>query len=72
MREKGRSVIEMTWRGAEGDQVRVLVNDVLHATTPNSGSYRFQPEGKGRKSYMFQVCENEGLLRCSSAVSMAF
>lgn len=72
-KEKAKAFLDLGWRGASGSLVRVVLNSaILASSAPNNGSYRYQVEGKGRKTYVFQVCETEGLLRCSSPVSITF
>lgn len=71
-KERSKSIITLSWSGAAGEQVQVIVNDAPYTLTANTGSYVFQPEGKGRKSYLFQICEVSGELRCSGKVSINY
>ncbi|HKP31029.1 MAG TPA: S8 family serine peptidase, partial [Gemmatimonadales bacterium] len=67
-RVRGKSVADLTWKGAETGSVSILMNGSLIATVPNSGSYEYRGAKGGQSSVGFKVCEVGPTPMCSQEV----
>jgi hypothetical protein len=71
LNRKNRLSVNLTWSGAVGSSVHVLLAGSTVATTANDGAYRYVQNNVQGKSFTFQVCETSGGA-CSNAETASF
>ena len=68
---KGQHVVDLVWSGASGSDVSLFRDGVPIGILPNTGSHTDTPDGHGKATYVYQVCETDGL-KCSAEVLVSF
>ena len=68
---RGHPTADLSWSGATGDQVDVLRDGAIVATTDNDGSHTDTVDAHGGGSYTYQICET-GTTTCSNEVTLDF
>jgi subtilisin family serine protease len=56
---KGKAVVDLSWTGAQGPTVSILLDGALLGLAPNTGSFRYNSSTRGQSTHVFQVCEAE-------------
>jgi N-acetylneuraminic acid mutarotase len=67
----GINTVRLTWDGATSSNIDVYRNNVLIATTTNTGTYTDSTGDTGRARYTYRVCE-AGTQTCSNDVTVRF
>ena len=70
-KEKGLQKADLSWQGANTDEVDIYRDGEVIATVPNSGSYTDNIDRRGGGSYTYQVCEPDQA-RCSNDSTVSF
>ena len=65
---KGRLSVTVQWNGASGNNVDILRNGAIIATTANDGEYKDVATNMPSGTYTYQVCETSGA--CSNILSV--
>lgn len=68
---KGKHNIDLSWSGATGSNVDIYRDGSLLTTTANDGSYTDSTNNRGKRTYVYQVCE-AGSGTCSNSVTVSF
>lgn len=69
---KGNQMADLTWSGANGTSVVILIDGVVVDTTANDGGHTYDFNKKGGGSYAVQVCETGSTPTCSNTVTVGF
>lgn len=70
-KNRGRHVVDLSWNGANSNNVDIFRNGNLVVTTANDGAYRDNIGNKGGATYNYVVCES-GTSTCSSTSTVVF
>jgi hypothetical protein len=68
---QGLQKAELTWSGANSDQVDIFRNGSATTTMANSGAFTDHINVRGGGSYTYRVCE-AGTSTCSADVTITF
>ncbi len=68
---RGRHTIDLSWSGAVGANVKIYRDNVVIATVTNNGSYTDSTGNKGKRTYVYRVCETDDS-ECSGDVTVNF
>lgn len=69
---KGVRRVDLTWTGASGTTVNVLLGTGVVATPPNNGAFTHMLGGKGGGTFNYQVCEVAPSPKCSNVSTVVF
>lgn len=68
---KATKYADLTWSGANSENVDIYRDGTYITTTENDGTYTDGPLGKLTKSATYKVCE-EGTTACSNSVTVTW
>lgn len=67
---RGRNVAQLSWDGAQSEELDVYLNGANLASVPNSGSWTHETGTRGNPTHVYRVCETDGG-DCSDAVTVS-
>ena len=70
-KRKGRHAPELSWSGANGNNVDIFRDGNLIETAANNGFYVDNIGARGGRTYIYKVCE-EGTSTCSNEASAVY
>ena len=69
---KGSHLVELSWHGAQSDQVEIHRNGAYYLTVWNLGTFADATGEKGKGSYEYRICEASAQDRCAKSIRIDY